>query len=39
VTVWCRHADGTYLESLHTGGLLTLWALPEVTIDLDALLR
>jgi Uma2 family endonuclease len=39
VTVWRRQDDGSYVESLHTGGLLTLWALPNVTIDLDALLR
>lgn len=39
VTVWRRQPDGTYHESLHTGGRLALWALPGVTIDLDALLR
>ena len=39
VTAWRRQPDGTYLESLHTGGPLPIWALPHVTIDLDALLR
>jgi hypothetical protein len=36
---WRRQADGSYEQTLHTGGRLTLWALPQVTIDLDLLLR
>lgn len=39
VTAWRRQPDGSYQESVHTGGLITLWALPQVTINLDALLR
>jgi Uma2 family endonuclease len=39
VTAWRRQPDGSYQESHHTGGLLVLWALPHVTIDLDAMLR
>jgi Uma2 family endonuclease len=39
VIAWRRQADGSYQESLHTGGRLALWSLPHVTIDLDALLR
>ena len=37
VIAWRRQADGSYLESRHTTGRLTLWDLPNVTIDLDAL--
>ncbi len=37
VTAWRRQADGSYDELTVTGGTLTLSALPEVTIDLDAL--
>ena len=39
VNVWRRQPDGTYEQTLHTGGRLTLLALPQVTIDLDLLLR
>jgi Uma2 family endonuclease len=39
VTAWRRQPDGSYSESVHTGGLIALWVLPTVTIDLDALLR
>jgi len=39
VHVWRRQPDGSYLETLHLGGKLTLMALPDVTIDLDLLLR
>jgi Uma2 family endonuclease len=39
LTVWRRQADGTYEKTFHTAGRLTLRALPQVTIDLDLLLR
>jgi Uma2 family endonuclease len=34
---WRRQPDGSYTESLHTGGAIQPVALPGVTIDLDAL--
>ena len=34
---WRRQPDGSYLESLHRGGVVRVEALPGVTIDLDAL--
>lgn len=37
VTAWRRQADGSYTESVFRGGRVQLWALPGVTIDLDAL--
>jgi len=37
LTAWRRQPDGTYVESLYTGGQLQPMALPGVTIDLDAL--
>jgi Uma2 family endonuclease len=37
LTAWRRQLDGTYAESLHRGGTVTLAAIPGVTIDLDAL--
>jgi Uma2 family endonuclease len=37
VIAWRRQAHGAYRESRHTSGRLTLWDLPNVTIDLDAL--
>ena len=37
VIVWRRQVDGSYERSLHTGRPLTLWALPNLAIDLDAL--
>ena len=37
LTVWRRQPDGTYAESIHRGGAVTLAAIPDVTIDLDAL--
>jgi Uma2 family endonuclease len=36
VTVWRRQPDDSYIESRHSGGTIELWALPGVTIDLDA---
>lgn len=37
LTAWRRQIDGTYLESLHTGGKIQPIALPSVTIDLETL--
>jgi Uma2 family endonuclease len=37
LTVWRLQSDGTYTESFHQGGTIKLAALPDVTIDLDAL--
>ena len=34
---WRRQPDGSYLESLHRGGVVRVEALPGVRIDLDAL--
>jgi Uma2 family endonuclease len=34
---WRRQPDGTYSESLYTGGLVQPAFLPDVTIDLDSL--
>lgn len=34
---WRRQPDGSYVESLHTGGAIQPLALPNVTIDLDTL--
>ena len=35
LTRWVRQPDGSYRETLHHGGTVTLAALPTVTIDLD----
>jgi Uma2 family endonuclease len=37
LTAWRKQADGSYIESVHTGGTITPAALPGVTIDLDRL--
>jgi Uma2 family endonuclease len=37
LTVWRLQSDGTYAESFHRGGSVQPAALPNVTIDLDAL--
>jgi len=39
VTRWLRGDDGEYRESVLAGGTVSLAELPDVTIDLDALLR
>jgi Uma2 family endonuclease len=39
VTVWRRQPVGDYIETVYRGGQVELWALPGVTIDLDALFR
>ena len=39
LTRWVRQADGTYRESEHRSGIVSLAALPGVTIDLTALFR
>jgi Uma2 family endonuclease len=35
LTAWRRQPDGTYVESVHTGGQIQPIALPGVAIDLD----
>jgi len=37
LTVWRRQGDGTYTESIFTGGTIEPIALPGVIVDLDAL--
>jgi hypothetical protein len=37
LTIWRRQPDGTYEESSYDGGAVTLYALPQVTIDVGAL--
>ncbi len=37
LTVWRRQDDGTYTESIRTGGTIEPIALPGVIVDLDAL--
>ena len=37
VIAWRRQPDGTYAQLTFRGGKVQLFALPEVTIDLDAL--
>ena len=37
LTRWIRQRDGRYAESVHRSGVITLDALPGVTIDLDLL--
>ena len=38
VTAWRRQSDGHDTRTVFHGGRVQLWALPGVTIDLDALL-
>jgi Uma2 family endonuclease len=37
LTTWCRQPDGSYAETVYTGGIVRPIALPGVAIDLDAL--
>lgn len=37
LTSWVRQADGSYRETTYQGGIVSLAALPGVTIDLDEL--
>ena len=37
LTAWVRQPDGSYVETLHTGGIVRPAALPEVAVDLDQL--
>lgn len=37
VTVWLRHPDNQYSQTIYQSGVVALSALPGVTIDLDAL--
>jgi Uma2 family endonuclease len=37
LTAWRRESDGSYAESVHRGGVVSPMALPNVSIDLDAL--
>jgi Uma2 family endonuclease len=39
VTAWRRQPDSDYTETVYRDGQVQLWALPGVTIDLDALSR
>jgi Uma2 family endonuclease len=39
LTAWRRQPDGSYAESVHTGGIIHPAALPGVSIDLDAVFR
>lgn len=38
LTAWRRQADGSYSETLYTGGIVPVLSLPGVEIDFDALL-
>ena len=38
LTSWVRQADGSHLETVYRHGIISVAALPGVTIDLDALL-
>ncbi len=38
LTAWRRQPDGTYTETVYTGGIVAVASLPGVVIDLDALL-
>ena len=37
VTIWRRQFDGTYVESRHQKGTVSLHALPQVTIEIESL--
>lgn len=37
LTSWVRNSDGSYAERLHRAGSIRCAALPNVTVDLDAL--
>jgi Uma2 family endonuclease len=37
LTVWRRQSDGTYAEEVFRDGVVTLAALPDISIDLDKL--
>ncbi len=37
LTAWRRQANGSYVQTLYTGGIVQPVALPNVAIDLDAL--
>jgi len=39
LTAWRKQPDGSYSETLYTGGIIPVASLPGVTIDLDALLN
>jgi Uma2 family endonuclease len=39
VTSWQRQPDGSYQETIHRGGSVTLVALPGVAIDLETLFQ
>jgi Uma2 family endonuclease len=38
LTAWRRRPDGSYEETVYTGGIVAVASLPGVTVDLDALL-
>jgi Uma2 family endonuclease len=37
LTTWVRQPNGTYAESIYTGGVVRVSSLPNVSVDLDAL--
>jgi Uma2 family endonuclease len=39
LTVWRKQPDGSYAESVHRGGIVSIASLPGVTIDLNKLLN
>lgn len=39
LTAWRRQPDGSYLETVHRGGAVSVASLPGIVIDLDALLE
>lgn len=39
VTAWVHQRDGSYTETVHRGGTLSIPSLPGVTVDLDELFR
>jgi Uma2 family endonuclease len=38
LTAWRKQADGSYTETIYSGGIVPVESLPGVAIDLDALL-
>jgi Uma2 family endonuclease len=38
LTAWRKQLDGSYQETVYSGGIIPVLSLPGVTVDLDALL-
>jgi len=38
LTAWCRQPSGEYVEATYRGGVVAVASLPDVSVDLDALL-